>query len=255
MRVSVITATRNSALTVRDAIDSLASQTFKDFEHIVIDGMSSDSTLDAVRHPALAEKQRIVFQEPSGVYSALNRGLKEAAGDIVFFLHSDDALAGSEVLSRVVDVFEAESVDAVFGDIAFTARDDMSKLVRVWRSRDFEFGSLANGWMPPHTSFFMSRAKYLELGFFNTNYSISADYDAMLRYLRSKEITVKYLGFRVALMREGGASNGGLGKFLAKIREDAAVAKEHGFNPLRLVLSKRLRKIGQLIPLDVYPKL
>lgn len=246
VKVSIITATWNSEATIKTALDSLCSQDYLDIEHIVVDGKSSDDTLNLVEQYGL-DAAKISCECDDGLYDALNKGINLASGDIVGFLHSDDLLASESAISNIVSCFNETGCDAVYGDLQYVAKDNVLKIIRFWKSRAYTPSIIKRGWMPPHPTFFMKREHYEKLGSFDTSYRISADYDALLRYLLSDNFQVHYMPSVISKMRVGGISNGNLGNVLLKMAEDARVMKSHGLNVVAGLIGKNISKLSQFL--------
>ena len=245
MKISIITAVFNNRDTVAEALDSVLSQSHGDNELLVIDGGSTDGTLDALSRYV----DRVAFfvsERDDGIYDALNKGIANATGDVVGFLHSDDLMADECVLERVAEAFADPAVDAVYGDLVYVSRNDPANVVRHWKAGPFNVNQLRWGWMPPHPTFYVRRQLYEHLGRFDISYRIAADYDCMLRFLMSG-IRVAYIPELLIKMRVGGASNRSLSSLLAKSREDYQVISRHGMRPLSTLLAKNIRKLPQFL--------
>ena len=247
MKISVITATWNCVGTLGDCLDSVASQQWRDREHLVIDGASTDGTvalLDSRR-----EQLAVVLSEPDrGIYDALNKGIARATGDVVGFLHADDVLADERVLSRVAACFEDRDVDAVYGDLVYVGQNDPDRVIRDWVSRPFAPYLLRQGWMPPHPTLYIRREVYARLGGFNLQYRIAADYDFMLRLFSQPDINSQHIPSVLVKMRVGGASNRSLANILKKSHEDWQVLRANQVGGLGALLWKNLSKLGQFRP-------
>ncbi|MEZ9892259.1 glycosyltransferase family 2 protein [Vibrio lentus] len=244
MKVSVITATYNSSKTVLDTLQSLNEQTYTDIEYIIIDGGSSDNTVSVIKEhcPKVAS---IVSEPDKGIYDALNKGISAATGDIVGFLHSDDLLAYPDAIKELVETLQREKTQAVYADLEYVSKDDTSKVIRKWTSGAFEKQKLLSGWMPPHPTFFMKRDLYIKHGMFDLDLKIAADYDSLLRYLWSNNVTASYLPKVVTKMRVGGASNRSLANIIEKTKEDIQALKNNQlFWPSALFI-KNVSKIPQ----------
>jgi glycosyltransferase len=180
MKISVITAVYNSRATVAAAHASVLAQTHCDVELVVIDGGSTDGTLEVLR--GYADRIAVLVSEPDrGIYDALNKGIARASGEVVGFLHADDVFAGPDVLSRVATAFADPAVCAAYGNLQYVRKDDPGRVVRHWGSSPFTRRKLAWGWMPPHPTLYVRREWYARIGGFDTRYRISADYDCILR--------------------------------------------------------------------------
>ncbi len=246
MKISVITASYNSAATIADTLRSVAEQDHHDIEHIVIDGASRDNTMqivDGFNHVAIkfSEKDR-------GIYDAMNKGVQKASGDIIAILNSDDFYSSSKVLSEVARLFEDPAVQAVYGDLQYVDQNDTSKIKRYWKAGKFAHQKFLYGWMPPHPSFFVRKEVYDKVGLFNTDLRTSADYELMLRILVKHRLQAAYLPMVLVKMREGGLSNSSFKHRLKANREDRLAWKLNGLRPYFFTLYlKPIRKIFQFI--------
>lgn len=213
MKISIITVAYNSRDTISSAIDSVLSQKYGDIEYIIIDGASSDGTVDIVKK--YGEKLSKFISEPDkGIYDAMNKGIKLVSGDIVGILNSDDMYANDTVLSEVAKTFESTGADAVYGDLVYVDNDDTNKVVRYWKSGEYTTGGFRNGWHPAHPAFFVKRRVYEKYGMFDTSFDISSDFELMLRFLEKYRIKAAYLPKVLIRMRLGGASNRAVGNIL-----------------------------------------
>lgn len=200
MKISVITATYNSAQTLEDTINSLNNQDYPDIEYIIVDGVSTDSTLKIVEQYG-HRVTTVISEKDNGIYDALNKGIALATGDVVGFLHSDDLYADDRVLSRIATEFSKDSIDAVYGDLNYVSKFDTTKIIRRWVSGNYKINKFRNGWMPAHPTFYMKREHYLTLGGFDLKYSISSDYESMVRYLWKNNLCAAYIPKVFFLMR------------------------------------------------------
>ncbi len=245
MRISVITACKNSAETLPDTLESIASQSHNNIDHVVIDGDSSDDTLDILRGSGLGS--RIFSQPDAGIYDALNKGLSYANGDVVGFLHADDMYEHQQVLALVAQAFADPAVDAVYGDLSYVSRGNAKRVVRNWRAGTYSDRKLSWGWMPPHPSFYARRHVYERLGQYDERYSISADYDWMLRFFSGGGFNVAYIPQSLVRMRMGGMSNRSFSNILRKSREDYLALQRNRIGGLGALCYKNLSKLSQFI--------
>lgn len=246
MKISIVTATYNSAATVRDTLESIASQTYENIEHIIIDGVSSDQTLDIVaQYPHVA---KVSSEKDKGIYDAMNKGIQIATGEVIGILNSDDFYDSNQVIENVMRFFEDQTVDAVYGDLQYVHPRDTSKIVRTWKSGEFNKRNFYLGWMPPHPSFFVRKKAYEQFGYFNLALKTAADYEIMLRFLFKNDMKVKYLPQVLVKMRTGGVSNISIWNRIKANREDRLAWHINGIKPrfFTLVL-KPLRKINQFV--------
>ncbi|MBX2890009.1 MAG: glycosyltransferase [Saprospiraceae bacterium] len=246
MKLSIVTPTFNSAATIRDTLESVQMQDHLDVEHIIIDGVSNDPTLEILAdYPHVS---KVISEPDRGLYDAMNKGVLLATGDVVGILNSDDYYTHAQVLSRVAALLEQTGADALYADLEYVAANDTSRVVRCWKSGHFHPNSFHKGWMPPHPTFFVRRYLYEQYGLFKPELRFSADYELMLRFILKHHISVCYLPEVTVKMRTGGASNANLrNRFLAN-REDRLAWKMNGLRPKFYTLYlKPLLKIPQYL--------
>ena len=245
MKVSVITVAFNSAATIADTLASVAAQTHPDIEHIVIDGASTDNTVALVRQHG-TRVASLVSERDRGIYDAMNKGLKLATGDLIGFLNADDVYADDGAVSAIVNAATLEpSASAVYGDLVYAAQDDLTKVIRLWRSGSFAHTRLRYGWMPPHPTFYVRADRLASIGQFDDTLRIAADYDFMLRTLSGPQVTAAYVPRVLVKMRAGGASNQSLKALVRKSREDLQTLRRNGVGGWFTLGCKNLRKIPQ----------
>lgn len=244
MKISIITVVYNRINSITQALQSVQNQIFKDVEHLVIDGASTDGTLEVLN---TYERNAIVLlSEPDdGIYFALNKGLKQSTGDIIGLMHSDDFFADEYVLKRVACAFEDPVVDLVYGDLDYVSKKNTSLIIRRWQPGEFNKNKLSRGWMPPHPTVFIRRRLIEKLGVYNTKYRISADYDLILRFFGQDHVRAVYIPQVLTKMRLGGLSNGSFMSILRKMQEDYAALRCNKVGGIWTLLLKNLRKINQ----------
>ncbi len=246
MKVSIITATYNSASSIKTAIDSVLSQTHHNLEYLIIDGASTDDTL-ALAAAYNDPRIRILSEPDSGIYDALNKGIAAATGVVIGFVHSDDILAGTGVIEELVAQLAA-GADGVYGDLLYVEKEDTSKVIRYWKSRPFYRKLLSRSWMPAHPTLFLKTEVYQKHGNFSLKYQIAADYDLMLHIFSDPNLNFTYLPKVITKMRVGGASNRSLKSMLVKSKEDYQVLKQNNLKlPFKIWLYKNLSKVSQFI--------
>lgn len=245
-KVSIITATWNSAATVGDTLRSIAEQDHGDTEHLIIDGGSRDNTLEIARSfPHVAWIQ----SEPDrGLYDAMNKGIARASGDIIGILNSDDFYVHGAVLSRVAALMDATGAPLLYADLEYVHQADPSRVLRRWKAGPYAHGRFLNGWMPPHPTLFVRREVYAAYGGFNLSLRFSADYELMLRLLHRYRLGCAYLPEVTVRMRAGGMSNANLRNRLKANREDRLAWKINGLRPRFYTIPlKPLSKVGQFL--------
>ena len=246
MKLSIITATYNSAATVKDTLKCISEQEYPDIEHIIVDGASADSTLEIVgTFPHVA---KVVSGKDKGIYDAMNKGIGLATGTIIGILNSDDIYTDERVLSDVAAAFADPAVMTVYADLQYVFPDDLNKVQRTWKTGKFQKKRFYYGWMPPHPTFFVRREVYEKAGLFNLDLRSAADYEMMLRILLRMGMTAHYIPRILVKMRAGGISNASLGNRLRANKEDRLAWKLNGLRPYFFTLYlKPLRKIHQFI--------
>jgi glycosyltransferase involved in cell wall biosynthesis len=236
----------NSAQSIRESLDSLFSQDYESVESIIIDGGSTDGTLAILKE--YESKISILVSEPDkGLYDALNKGFKNASGDIIGILHSDDLFYDSTTLSKVAAAFTAE-IDAVYGDLLYIKKGEEQKIHRKWISGKYKEGDFYNGWMPPHPTFFVRKPIFEQFGYFNTTFRLAADYELMLRFIHKHKIRLAYISHYLVKMRVGGMSNANVKNRLKANNEDRKAWEINGIKPKFYTLwLKPLSKLKQFI--------
>lgn len=236
MKISIITATYNSAETVRDTFESVLRQTYKDIEYIVVDGASKDETLALIKayEPRFEGCMRWISEPDKGIYDAMNKGLALATGEVVGILNSDDFYTSDDVLAAVAETLSNKTIDAVYGDIHYVSEDDLSHCVRYYSSAKFTRRRMLSGYMPAHPSFYARRSAYAKAGGFDTSFKIGADFENLLRLIYIHRITTHYLPKDFVTMRMGGASSSGLKSYWQIMKDHMRAYRKNGvwFNPI-----------------------
>ncbi|MFD1628630.1 glycosyltransferase family 2 protein [Pseudopedobacter beijingensis] len=247
MLISVITSTYNSASCLANALESFKVQSYAEKELVLVDGGSTDKTLEIIEKSEITDK--MISERDQGIYDALNKGIMLASGDVIGILHSDDMFYNAEVLQSVAEVFKANpDLKAVYGDLLYVERDNTDKVVRNWKSGEFDVNKLAYGWMPPHPALFIKKQCFLKYGLYDLQYHSAADYDLILRFLYKYKIETAYLPQILMKMRVGGMSNKTFKNRLRANAEDRVAMKVNGIAfPFLVAALKPLRKIGQYI--------
>lgn len=242
MKISIITATYNSASTVRDTIESILKQTHQDWELIIEDGLSRDDTLSIVKEfePKCQGRMHIFSEKDEGLYDAMNRGIARATGDVIGILNSDDFYHDEHVLEDINRAMENQPIDCVYGDLKFVQADNTNKVVRIWKGSQHENGAFLRGWHPAHPTFYARRACFEKYGTFNTSFAVSADFELMLRFIEVEGIRNRYIPRYFVKMRMGGESTGSLRNILKGNRGILRALREHGFHPSTLFVLRRM---------------
>ena len=200
-KLSLITICYNSYNHITKCLNSVTNQRFKDFEYIIIDGKSTDGTLEEIKKFECVNQ--LISEPDSGIYEAFNKGLKIAKGDIIGFLNSDDIFFDENSLRVIHESFD-DDTDCVYGDLIFT--DSKNRLKRVWKSKPFRNGLFKSGWMPAHPTFYCKKSIYEKYGYYDESYKIAGDFELMMRFLEKNKIRSKYISKYIVNMKVGGVS-------------------------------------------------
>jgi glycosyltransferase involved in cell wall biosynthesis len=242
--ISIVTVVLNRAAMIQGCIESVLGQRVL-AEHIVVDGGSTDGTLEVIKG-CRTSVARVIPGPDRGVYDAMNKGILAAAGDVIGILNADDFYAHGDVLAKVEEVFNDEAVDSCYGDLVYVDAADTGRVVRSWRAGPYDVNRFYMGWMPPHPTFFVRRAVYEKYGLFNLSLGSSADYELMLRFLVKHRITSRYIPEILVKMRVGGMSNASLANRLRANRMDRFAWRVNGLRPDPwTILLKPISKLHQ----------
>jgi glycosyltransferase involved in cell wall biosynthesis len=207
MRISIVTVCFNAAATVVETLRSVEGQTHSDFEHIVIDGASTDGSVELIRQHASRRVTHFISEPDRGLYDAMNKGIALATGDVIAFLNADDVYTSEHVLARVAEVLANPRLDACYANLYYVDPTDTRRVVRVWRSRPFRPGLFARGWMPAHPTLFVRARVFRELGGFDIAFRQQSDFDLALRFFELGGIRSHFVPEFWVRMRAGGVSN------------------------------------------------
>lgn len=247
MKVSIITVVYNGAEFIRDCIESILNQTYPAIEYIIVDGKSTDGTIDIVRSYG-TKIARFISEPDKGLYDAMNKGIGLATGDVIGLLNADDFYRHNRVIENMVSTFERTDSDAVYGDMLYVERDNPQKLKRYWRSGWYSENAFLWGWMPGHLSFFAKRWLYERYGTFRLDMKSAADYELMLRFIHKNKAKLAYMDEVTIVMRAGGISNSSVQNRLRANREDRLAWHLNGLTPYFFTFwLKPLRKLTQYV--------
>ena len=224
-------------------------QNYTNYQYIIIDGASSDETINVIKSN-LSIISIYQSSPDTGIYDALNKGIALADGDVIGFLHSDDIFSSNNVLSMIANAFEDSSVSATYGDLTYVKRQNISKIIRRWKSNKFRRDALNTGWMPPHPTLYVRREWYNNIGDFDTSFKISADYLSILKFFLNPNFKAHYIPFQLVTMRLGGVSTNSIGKLLIKTSEDWKALRMCKFGiwkSIHALLGKNIRKFNQFL--------
>ncbi len=251
LKISLITATYNSAQTLPNTLDSVLAQTYSNVEYIIVDGNSSDATPEIVEHYRSRFGDKLVYirEADRGLYDAMNKGFKRATGDVVGILNSDDFFTREDILEKVALTFNREPlIDALYGDVHYINDDDLTRGVRYYSSRFFRRPMMRLGFMPAHPSFYCKRVIYEKYGYFRTDYKVAADFELLLRLLYIQRIKTKYLPLDFVTMRTGGVSSSGWQSHKNILQDHRRALRENHVSSSYALMSLRyLYKIMEIV--------
>ncbi len=246
-KITVITVCYNSAATIGDTLAAVSRQGYKNVEHLIVDGASTDGTVEIVRQ--WAGHPLVLTSEPDkGIYDAMNKGLARATGDVIGFLNADDFYADSSALEKIAAAFQDEQAEACFGDLVYVSKDDR-RVIRYWRSRAFVKGDFANGWCPAHPTFYIRRSALDRCGVFDRAFKLASDVEFMMRYLENGDVRAVYIPAVIVRMRVGGATNQSWRNVLQQNKEVLVALKKNKvpFSTIGFVGRKLQNRLWQYI--------
>jgi len=226
-RITVITVSYNSCKTISDTINSVLTQSYLNIEYIIIDGGSTDGTVELIQSYS-NNISKFISEPDKGIYDAINKGIRLSTGDIVGILNSDDFFCNTKVITNVAEAFQKNDIEAVYGDVQYVNPKNILKVVRYYSSKLFWSDKFRFGFMPAHPSFYVKRELFDKFGYYKTDYKIAADYELLIRFLYINKVKYKYLELPFVSMRTGGVSNSSFRSNYLLNREIARACKENG---------------------------
>lgn len=252
MKVSVITVCFNSAATIRDTIESVLAQDYQDIEYIIVDGGSTDQTLQIISEYKHCIS-KFITEPDRGIYDAMNKGIRLATGDVIGMLNSDDVYISQTAISELMGAMNSSGADAVYADLIIVDPARTDKVLRYYSSKHFTIAKFRYGWMPAHPTFFVKKSAYDVAGLFSTAFRIAADFDMLLRLLLIHRIRSVYYAKCVVKMRAGGMSTSGISSTILLNREIVQSCLDNGvYTNIFLVLLKIPRKFMEVISAKIF---
>ena len=245
MKVSIITICFNNASEIEYTIQSVVNQTYNNIEYIIVDGKSTDKTIEIINN--YREKISKIISEPDkGIYDAINKGIRNATGDIVGLIHAGDQLYDKFVIEKVVNHFKRYNVDALYGHSKIYSSDG-KRIARINKSPEYRNNLFRIGWFPSHQSFYARLDLFKEFGLYNLKYSIAADYELLFRFIYVNRITVKLLDAFIIKFKTGGTSTKSVNSIIKLNKECVCAWKDNGYNiPIYTIPLKIFRKFSQI---------
>lgn len=248
LRISIITSCYNRGETIGEAIESVLAQNYPDIEYIIVDGASTDGSVETIRSAITGHEDKVKFiSEPDhGMYEAINKGIRMATGDYIGLVHSDDFLYSPHTVTNIVRQLEATHADFLYGDGLFVDAENTDKVVRKWIGGTYRLWKVRHGWLPLHPTCYIRRDVMMRRGLYNESYRIAADSDLLFRYLLGGDITVTYLHEYIVRMRMGGMSTD-KARRKHMWKEDIRMYHSHGMNATVTKIEKMLWKVPQFV--------
>jgi glycosyltransferase involved in cell wall biosynthesis len=248
MKISIITVVYNNERTIRDAIQSVIGQSYKNIEYVIIDGNSKDNTVNIINE----YKEKIGFfvsEKDNGLYDAMNKGIQNCTGDVIGILNSDDLYQDFNVIESVMEQFNNDpELDILYGDLVYVKSDDTNKVVRNWKSKEYYNNFFENANVPPHPALFVKNHVYKQAGLFDLQYKLAADYELMLRMFKKHNFKSKYINRLIIKMRLGGATNQSVSNIVNQNKEILKAWKNNNLGaPFYLMPLRILKRLAQFV--------
>ena len=249
MKISIITVTYNSERTVGDTMESVLRQDYEDFEYVVVDGGSTDGTVDIIKEyePRFEGRMRWISERDKGMYDGINKGIRMATGDVVGIINSDDFYHRTDVFSKIAEAM-SDGTEAIYGDVRFVNPDNLEHTVRYYSSKNWKPWRFRFGFMPAHPTFFTLRENFEKYGYYQYDYHIAADYELLIRHLYTNKVKAKYVPLDFMKMRTGGRSTDGIRSNIVLNQEIVRGCKENGiWTCMPLLMMKYFVKVFELV--------
>src|SRR5690606_14412632 len=179
LKISIITIAFNNEKDIEATIRSVTNQSYTNIEYIIVDGASTDKTLEIVRQYSDRISQ-IISEPDKGIYDAINKGIKASTGDVVGLIHAGDRLYDNLVIEKIANHFILHDIDASYGHSMIVNKKDQA--IRINKSPEFNKNAFKWGWMPSHQSIYIRRNIFDKLGYYRLDLGGSGDYEFVLRY-------------------------------------------------------------------------
>lgn len=241
-RVSLLLTTYNSIENLPKTLASICEQTYENIEVVIVDGKSTDGTVDLIEQFAGNAQNADIevkwISEPDkGLYDAMNKAYSMCTGDIIAVCN--DRLCEKDAVAVFVEAIEkaGEGCIGAHSDLVYV---DGDKVVRSWHMGD---GNIAQGWMPGHPTLFLKREVYEKYGQYDISLRCAADYEFMVRFLKDKENKLAYIPTVLVSMFYGGTSNAGLNNYLVSFKEGYMALVKNGIKHPLIITLKRTWKV------------
>ena len=246
MKVSLLVTVYNVKKTLPITLRSIEEQDYPDLEAVIVDGGSTDGTVELIQ--AFAARMegrqdlsvRWVSETDDGLYDAMNKAFRMSTGDVVAVCN--DKLCKPNAVSKFIAALEQGGAGCVgvHADLVYVEGE---RVIREWRMGQ---GRISEGWMPGHPTLFLRRAVYEKYGLYDTSYRCAADYEFMVRFLKEPENKLAYVPEILVAMFYGGTSNAGIKNYLVSFKEGYLALRKNGVpHPLWITLRRSWRVVLQ----------
>lgn len=236
MKISIITVCYNSAATILKTIESVRQQSYDNIEYIVVDGKSSDGTVEIIKDNE-ASINAYVSEKDTGLYDAMNKGIKMATGNLIGILNADDTFHHDTVLEEIAAFHHANDIDASIGNII--QHDDTGKVKRIYSAKNWTPEKLKIGFMPAHPAIFFKRELFQKYGDYHLDFIIGADYELITRFFLKNDISWKYSKITTTSMLVGGLSSSGMSSYNLISKEIGRALSRNDIKFSQLKISNR----------------
>ena len=240
-RISIITIAFNNASDVEPTLQSVVNQDYPEIEYIVVDGASTDGTVEIIKRYE-AQIDELISEPDDGMYEAINKGIARATGNIVGLIHAGDRLYSNDIVGRIAEKFRQQEIDAIYAHSVLVDSND--QVVRVNRSPEFSLGAIRRGWMPSHQSIYMRKSVIVQNGDYRTDLGPNADYEFFVRHFYKYPIRVARLDDFVVRFALGGSSTTNYSKLFHRQRIHANCWRINGLDPPFYLIPLKLARKG-----------
>lgn len=243
-KVTLILTCYNSCYNLISTLDSILRQTYNNLEIVIVDGASTDGTIDVIKRFAVDYKERYSIKwisEPDhGIYDAMNKGYHMSTGDIIAFFN--DKFLLDNAIEMMVNAIENTQSDGAHADLIY-ATDTQIK--RYWKMGT---GKIRQGWMPGHPTLYLRRDVYEKYGLYRPEYSCSADFEFMVRILKDNQVKLEYVPKTIISMYYGGTSTANVGSYWISIKESCKALADNGVKyGWFIIILRTLRTLIQFV--------
>ena len=243
---SIVTPSFNSSDTISDTLQSITTQSFKDYECIIVDGLSNDNTLELIT--GYSKEIKIISESDCGIYDAMNKGINASSGEWIIILNSDDCFADQTVLEKLAKNIKTDTTSEIFFSNIEYINQFGKPIRRSWTSKKFKPGAFLRGFVPPHPSFVVKKSVYEKYGLFNLEYEYAADFELMHRFLEIFKVRSSYLNLFFTKMRIGGKTSASFSNILKGNLEIISIMKDcYKRVPISFIFRRLFFKIGQYL--------